>query len=332
MRCATIHGAGDVRVEQMPDPVAGPGESLVRIMSVGLCGSDLHWFAEGGIGDAALARPLVLGHEMAGAVVSGPLAGRRVGLDPAMPCGRCRECASGLEHLCTRIRFAGHSDTDGGLRELVAWPDRRLHPLPEGYDPACGSLLEPLGVAVHSADLAHLRYGWSVAVVGCGPIGLMLVQLAATAGCQVVAVEPRAHRRAAALRAGATAVLAPDEVPDSALVSTCDAAFEVSGADDGLASAAKLVRPGSRIVLVGIPDDDSTSFQASLLRRKGLTLAWARRMTENAYQRAISLAVRGVVDLSWLTSDRFPLDDATAAFATAARREGLKVVVDVTGG
>jgi L-iditol 2-dehydrogenase len=332
MRAATIHAAGDVRVEQVPDPVAGPGECLVRITSVGLCGSDLHWYAEGGIGDAALTRPLVLGHEMAGIVLSGPLAGRTVGLDPALPCGRCRECRCGLEHLCTQMYFAGHSDTDGGLRELVAWPDQRLHPLPDGYDPACGALLEPLGVAVHSTDLAHLRPGWSVAVVGCGPIGLMLVQLAVAAGCEVVAVEPLAHRRAAALRAGAGAALAPDEVPDSASASDCDVAFEASGADDGLASAAVLARPGARIVLVGIPDDDATTFQASLMRRKGLTLACVRRMTVDAYRRAISLAVRSVVDLTWLTSDRFPLDDTAAAFANATLREGLKVVVEVTGG
>jgi len=329
MRAATIHAAGDVRVEEVPDPVPGPGESLVRITSVGLCGSDLHWFTEGGIGDAALTRPLVLGHEMAGVVASGPLAGRTVGLDPALPCGRCRECASGLEHLCGPMRFAGHSDTDGGLRELVAWPEHRLHPLPDGYDPACGALLEPLGVAVHATDLAHLRPGWSVAVVGCGPIGLVLAQIAVAAGCEVVAVEPRAHRRAAALRAGATIVLAPDEV---ATAGTCDVAFEVSGADDGLAHAAALVRPGGRVVLVGIPEDDSTTFQASLMRRKGLTLACVRRMTADAYRRAISLAVRSVVDLSWLTSDRFPLEDTAAAFATATRRDGLKVVVDVTTG
>ena len=178
MHCAVLHAAGDVRVDRMDDPVPEAGESLVRITSVGLCGSDLHWFTDGAIGDAALSRPLVLGHEMAGVVVSGPSAGRSVGIDPALPCGHCRECRSGLEHLCTRMHFAGHSDTDGGLRELMAWPDRRLHLLPDGYDPACGSLLEPLGVAVHSADLAHLRFGSTVAVVGCGPIGLMLIELA----------------------------------------------------------------------------------------------------------------------------------------------------------
>ena len=329
MRCAVLHAPGDVRVEQRPDPAAGPGESLVRVTSVGLCGSDLHWFAAGAIGDAAISRPLVLGHEMAGVVVSGPLAGRSVGLDPAVPCGRCRECTAGLEHLCTRMRFAGHGNTDGGLSELVAWPDQRIHLLPDGYDPACGALLEPLGVAVHSADLAHLRTGWTVAVTGCGPIGLMLVQLGAAAGCEVVAVEPLAHRREAARRAGAAATMTPDEVADSGREGTCDVAFEVSGTDDGVHRATKLVRPGARIVLVGIPEADSTTFPASTMRRKGLTVAWARRMTADAYGRAISLAVRGAVDLSWLTTRRYPLEQAAEAFATAARREGLKIVVDV---
>lgn len=333
MRCATIHAPGDIRVEERPDVTAGPGESVVRITSVGLCGSDLHWFTEGAIGDAVLTRPLVLGHEMAGVVVSGPMAGRTVGLDPAVPCGDCRECHAGLEHLCTRMSFAGHGRTDGGLRELIAWPDRRMHLLPDGYDPAEGTLLEPLGVAVHSADLAHLRHGWRVAVVGCGPIGLMLVQLAVMSGCEVVAVEPREHRREAARRAGATTVVSPGEVTaGSALDSGCDVAFEVSGADDGLGRAALLVRPGARIVLVGIPDEDSTVFQASLMRRKGLTLALARRMTDSAYARAIALGTRGAVDLSWLTSHRFPLDEAGKAFEVASRREGLKVVIDLSAG
>ena len=230
MRCAVLHAPGDVRVEQRPDAVAGPGESLVRVTSVGLCGSDLHWFAAGAIGDAAISRPLVLGHEMAG-VVRLRSAGRplgRAGPGPALrPVPRVHgpawsTCAPGCAS-------PGTASTDGGLRELVAWPDQRIHLLPDGYDPACGALLEPLGVAVHSADLAHLRPGWKVAVTGCGPIGLMLVQLAATAGCEVVAVEPLAHRREAALRAGAAADLTPDEVTGSGREGTCDVAFEVSG-------------------------------------------------------------------------------------------------------
>ena len=145
-----------------------------------------------------------------------------------------------------------------------------------------------------------------------------------------MAVEPLAHRREAALRAGATAAVPPEGVTsDSDLSSSCDVALEVSGTDDGLARAATLVVPGARLVLVGIPDEDSTTFQASLMRRKGLTLACVRRMTGDAYARAIRLAVRGVLDLSWLTTDRFALDDAAGAFAQAATRSGLKVVVDV---
>ena len=158
------------------------------------------------------------------------------------------------------------------------------------------------------------------------------MQLAVLSGCDVVAVEPLPHRRAAALRAGATTALAPDEVVrGSALDGTCDAAFEVSGVDDGLARAADLVRPGARIVLVGIPDRGLHHVHRLDHAPKGLTLACVRRMTADAYRRAITLAVRGAVDLSWSTSHRFPLDDAPEAFASAARREGLKVVVDLSG-
>ena len=132
------------------------------------------------------------------------------------------------------------------------------------------------------------------------------------------------------MRAGAAASLTPGDGEPLPSKGTCDVAFEVSGSDDGGERAAFLVRPGARIVLVGIPEADSTTFAASTMRRKGLTVAWARRMTADAYARAIAVAVRGAVDLSWLTSHRFPLQRVTEAFAAAARREGLKVVVDVT--
>lgn len=326
MRCAVIRGPGDVRVVEAPAPTPGDGESLVRITSVGLCGSDLHWWVDGGIGDAILDEPLVLGHEMAGIVESGPLVGRTVAIDPAVPCGDCRECASGLDHMCEHMRFAGHGRTGGGLAELIAWPDAHLHVLPDGFDGAVGALLEPLGVAVHAVDLGHLRPGSTVAVVGCGPIGLMIVQLALGAGCEVVAVDPLPHRRDAARRAGARSVLGPD---DDGLVNECDVAFEVSGADLGLDHAARLVRPGARIVIVGIPDGDRTSFAAALMRRKGLTLALSRRMTVDAYRRAIALGTDGHLDLGWLVSHRFRIDEAPAAFEFAHGRSGLKVIIDV---
>jgi len=297
---------------------------LVRVTAVGICGSDLHWWSEGAIGDARLARPLVLGHEGAGVIADGPRRGQRVAIDPAIPCETCRACRDGYRNLCYRIRFAGHGQTDGMLRELMPWPARLLHPLPDQVTDAAGALLEPLGVALHALDLGHVRFGATVAVVGCGPIGLLLVQLLRAAGAsRVLAVEPLAHRREAAREFGAHEVREP-----AADLSGygADVAFEVAGPDPAVRTAMESVRPGGRVVLAGIPDDDSTTFQASLARRKGLTIAMVRRMNDT-YPRAIDLAVRGAVRLEPLISRSADLTDAADAFAYAHRRSGLKVVV-----
>ncbi len=175
MRAARLHAAGDLRVGEEPAPEAGAGMSLVRVTAVGICGSDLHWWDEGAIGDATLAHPLVLGHEGAGVIAEGPRRGERVAIDPAIACGTCRACRDGYANLCYRIRFAGHGDTDGMMREFMTWPAELLHPLPDGVSDADGALLEPLGVAIHSVDLGHLPFGGTASVVGCGPIGLLLI-------------------------------------------------------------------------------------------------------------------------------------------------------------
>src|SRR6185503_3977655 len=118
MKVARLHAAGDVRVHDEPAPVPGPDEKLLRVTAVGLCGSDLHWFGEAGIGDARLAQPLILGHEFAGVTETG----QRVAIDPAVPCEVCELCREGHPNLCLEVRFAGHDRQDGALRELMAWP------------------------------------------------------------------------------------------------------------------------------------------------------------------------------------------------------------------
>ena len=226
---ARIHGTGDVRVADEPVRAPGAGESLVRVEAVGICGSDLHWYEEGGIGDARLEHPLVVGHEFAGVVEGGPLDGRRVAVDPALPCGRCARCLEGHHNLCPNVVFAGHGSCDGGLREYLSWPTEALHPLPASMDGVTGAMLEPLGVAIHALDLGHVHLGADVAVVGCGPIGLLIVAVARAAGARVaLAVDPLAHRRAAAERAGAQLVVAPEDMPPAAEV---DVAFEAAGND-----------------------------------------------------------------------------------------------------
>ncbi len=325
MRAARLHAVGDIRVGEEPAPATGAGMSLVRVTAVGICGSDLHWWGDGAIGDATLGQPLVLGHEGAGAIAAGPRRGERVAIDPAIPCETCRACRDGYRNLCYRIRFAGHGETDGMMRELMAWPSARLHPLPDTVSDADGALLEPLGVAVHSADLGHLPFGGTASVIGCGPIGLLLIGVLKAAGARsVLAVEPLAHRREAAWRFGADSVAEPG----TGLAGYgADVAFEAAGTDEAVGLAMESVRPGGRVVLAGIPGDDTIRFGASAARRKGLTIAMVRRMNE-VYPRAISLAARGVVDLGSLVTRRAGLGEAGAAFGDAARRTGLKVMIE----
>ncbi len=331
MRAARLHGVGDLRVgaEPVPDPAAGM--SLVQVTAVGICGSDLHWWDEGAIGDAKLTHPLVLGHEGAGMIADGPRRGERVAIDPAICCQTCRACRDGYRNLCYRILFAGHGETDGMMREFMTWPSDLLYPLPDAVSDADGALLEPLGVALHSVDLGHLPFGGTASVTGCGPIGLLLIGVLKAAGARsVLAIEPLGHRREAAARYGADRVAEPGTASEFAreLVGFgVDVAFEAAGTDEAVRLAVESVRPGGRVVLAGIPGDDAIGFQASVARRKGLTIAMVRRMN-HVYPRAISLAARGVVDLGALVSRRAGLGEVKEAFGDAAHRTGLKVIIE----
>lgn len=333
MKAARLHAVGDLRVDDVTDPVPAGHESLVRVTAVGLCGSDLHWFGEGGIGDATLSEPLVLGHELAGVVEGGPSDGRRVAVAPGDPCGRCEPCLAGNRNLCTDLRFAGHGRTDGGLRELIAWPTELLHPVPDELRDADAAMLEPLGVALHAVDLGKARVGATFAVVGCGPIGLCAVQLARLAGAdRVIAVEPRAHRRDAATRLGADVAIDADDpevltaIQDATGGRGCDVVLEIAGNDAAVGLSVHAAGQGATVVLAGIPDDDATTFPASVARRKGLTLKLSRRMKE-MYPRTIRLVASGRVDVTSVVSAVYPLAESAEAFRVAQAREGLKVVV-----
>ena len=344
---ARIHGPGDVRVAAEPAAEPGPGEVLLRVTGVGLCGSDLHWWEEGGIGDARLSRPLILGHEFGGVIASGPRMGQRVAADPANDCGKCAPCREGRTNLCLAMRFAGHGTTDGALRSLMPWPERLLVEIPDSIGDEEAPVLEPLGVALHAMDLAGVGVdpgpsgsapaaGLRVGVYGCGPIGLLLVQLLRRAGAAtVIATDLLAHRVAAAVAMGASEAFLVDGGPEPEASSArlaarereVDVAFEVSGADAALADAIAAVRPGGRIVVVGIPAHDRTSFEAAAARRKELALLLCRRMVPTDLPHAVAIAAGGGLGLSELISHRYQISQAPEAFQTLGARGGLKVIV-----
>ncbi len=327
MQVLRLEPSRQLRLYDEPVPVPGPGEALVRVTAVGLCGSDLHWLAEGGIGDARLERPLVLGHEAAGTLENG----ERVAIDPAVPCGECEFCREGNPNLCIRLRFAGHGLQDGALREFIAWPARCLYPLPDRINDAEGAMLEPLGVALHAVHLGHIQPGMTVGVLGCGPIGLLIVQLARLSGAAAIyATERLAHRLDAARACGATSAIpvGPEAETIERLTGGrgVDVVFEAAGEDAAVQTAVQVVKPGGCIVLAGIPGDNRTTFDAATARRKGLTVKWCRRM-KHTYPRAIRLVESGMVDVASLVTHRFTLAEGARAFEVLRSREGIKVVV-----
>ncbi len=335
MRVARLHGRGDLRLHDEERPRPGPGERLVRVGAVGLCGSDLHWFSEGGIGGVdPLARPFVLGHELGGRTEDG----RVVAVDPARPCERCRNCIEGDFNLCPHTRFAGDGAQDGGLQEWIAWPERALIPLPPGLTPADAAMLEPLGIALHAMDLGHLRAGETVGVFGCGPIGLLMIQVARAGGSRVFATDlpARPHRLEAARALGAEVFAAEagregGAIREAAGSGGLDAALETAGDDAAVDAAVEAARPGARVVLVGIPSQTRTSFVAGTARRKGLSLVLARRMG-HVYPRAIALVASGRVNVRSVVTHRFPLESVRMAFEAAEKRVGLKVLVESGSG
>lgn len=331
MKSVRLHGTGDLQIHEEKVPVADVGEKLIRVKSVGVCGSDLHWFSEGSIGDAKLEHPLVLGHEFAGVTEDG----QRVAIDPAIPCGHCEFCGHGHPNLCANLIFAGHGKHDGALREWMAWSEKSLFPIPDSLSDDDGALLEPLGIAIHAVDLGKLKAGMTVGVFGCGPIGLLILQIAKLSGAaNVIATDKLAHRVEAAKALGASQAFLVDENPRLSEIQEAtggrgvDVAFEAAGTQDAVDASFASVSTGGKVVLAGIPDDDKTSFSASLARRKGLTIKLVRRM-KHTYPRAIELVSKGLVDVRSIVTHRFPLEQAAEAFRVAERREGLKIIIEV---
>jgi L-iditol 2-dehydrogenase len=347
MLAARLHGPKDLRVERVPHPgTPGRSQALLRVLTTGICGSDLHSYLDARIGDTAVQEPLILGHEFSAVVEAvGPDAhdgnhqplkpGTRVAVDPAQPCHRCESCEHGHPNLCGNLGFCGNYPYGGSFCEWMHMPARSCFPVPKNIDDESAALLEPLGVAIHAVDLAKLRVGCGVAIIGMGPIGLLCLQLAKLAGADPVFVTDKLPwRLKLAQKWGGIPIRCDQEDPVHRIAKETrgrgvDVAIEAAWADQSVAQAAEMARLGGRVVLVGIPGDDQLALKASTARRRGLTIMLSRRM-KHVYPRAIRLAEPGRVDLRGLVSHRFPLQRAVEAFQlnTAYADKVVKVMVE----
>jgi threonine dehydrogenase-like Zn-dependent dehydrogenase len=328
MRAATWHGDSRFTIDDVPEPTPGPGEALVAVHTAGICGSDVHAIQ----GLFPLTPPRVMGHEYSGTVlevgrgVSRSLVGRAVACEPNYGCGACDDCRSGRDSQCKQcVRV-------GGFAERVVLPRRCLHPLPEGLDAATAALAEPASCCLEGLEMARMKRGATVVVIGGGIMGLLTLALAKARGAgTAILSDPVASRRDAARRLGADITVDPTsaDLADTVHQATggrgVDLACEAVGKPDLLAAAARLARPRGVVQMVGVCPKGST-LPVDLFdfhfRELTLTGAYGRG---TAFRRVLPLLNRiGAADL---VTDRYPLDRIGDAFAHAAAGRGLKTVI-----
>ncbi len=327
---------GEIEIEERPVPEPGPGQVLIEVSAVGVCGSDVHWFTEGRIGEIVVDGPLVLGHEAAGVVrglgpgVSRLRVGQRVALEPGVPCRRCRACRSGHYNLCPDIRFFATPPVDGTFARFVVHDEDFAYPLPEHVSDDAGALLEPLSVAIWATWKAGIGVGDRVLVTGAGPIGLLVTAVARAAGAvEVVVTDTQAARLPLAQKMGATSVF--DATGADGLSSgpgflrglEADVLIECSGAAVALEAGLRGLRGGARAVVVGMSSESHPPVPLSLIQRREIELTGTFRYA-NTYPAAIALASSGAVQLDELVTGHYGLAQVAEALQ-AGRRDPLAV-------
>jgi len=329
VRVSVLRAAGDLALEERPDAVPGPHEVLVKVASVGVCGSDIHYFEHGRIGRFTVDTPLVLGHEASGEVVGLGSAvsrltfGQRVSLEPGVPDFTCPQCLAGRYNLCTDMRFFATPPIDGAFAELVTIHEQFAHPVPDQLSDDAAALLEPLSVGLWACRKAEVTAGSRVLITGAGPVGLVTAQCALALGASEVTVtDINKHRLQLAQDLGATTTL------DSGTTSLTDSGvepdvlLECSGHPEALADALPTVARAGRVVLVGMGADEAP-LPISRIQEYELTVTGTFRYA-HTWPAVISLASTGRVQLDRLVTGHYGLDQVREALT--ANRDDAKAV------
>ncbi|MEV1243742.1 NAD(P)-dependent alcohol dehydrogenase [Nonomuraea sp. NPDC049750] len=333
MRAAVLHGIGKILLEERPRPEPGPREVLVRVASVGTCGSDVHYYEHGRIGDFVVESPLVLGHEASGTVVvSGPgvgreLVGRRVSVEPGTPDFTCRQCRAGRYNLCPRMRFFGTPPIDGAFCEYVVVREEFAYPVPDSLSDDAAALIEPLSVGVWACRKARVEPGARVLVTGAGPVGLLCVQTALAFGAtDVLVTDVNPVRLRVARDLGASETLDVRENPLSDAGFEPDVLLECSGQPTAIGQAIRAVGRAGRVVLVGMGGDEIPLPLAHVQTRE-LEVTGTFRYA-GTWPAAIALAAAGRVQLDALVTGHYGLAEVEQALTAGARDpELVKAVV-----
>jgi L-iditol 2-dehydrogenase len=333
MRSAVLIEPGRIEMEERPIPTPGAGDVLVRVASVGVCGSDTHYYRHGRIGNFVVEQPLVLGHEAAGTIVGvgagvdGSRIGERVSIEPQRPDPDTEETRRGHYNLCPHMRFYGTPPVDGAFCDYVTIGAGYAHRVPDSVSDDAAALCEPLSVGIAAVRKAGLHGGSRVLITGAGPIGIVLTQLARAYGAtDIVVSDPDGARRAQAEDFGATAVLNPTAEPIGEL--GVDAFIDASGAPSAVVDGIRAVRPAGTVVLVG-SGAASMELPTQLIQNRELVLTGVFRYA-NTWPTAIALVESGRVDLDAMVTAHFPLEKAADALDSDRTPGSVKSVVTVS--
>jgi L-iditol 2-dehydrogenase len=299
---------------------------LLKTKAVGICGSDIHYYSTGRIGDQVIQFPFTIGHECAAVVEKvAPLVrrvrpGDRVAIEPAISCGKCDQCKSGRRHTCRNLRFLGcPGEREGCLSEFIVMPQENCYKIKDSMTFIQGALTEPLSIGVYSATFLDNPKEKTIGILGSGPIGLCVLIASRLIGVKEIYMTDKIDDRLiAAERAGADWVGNPNlmdivEEIKKLEPNQLDAVFECCGEQDALDQAINLLKPGGKLIIVGIPESDEVSFNISKIRRKEITINNVRRQN-NCTQKAIDLIQSGKIDVDFMATHNFKVEDAALAF------------------
>lgn len=345
MRAAFLIGKRKVVIENIPVPeIKNETDVLVQVKRVGICGSDIHYYLEGKIGDQIVKDRIILGHEVAGDVVKigkgvkNLKEGQKVAIEPGISCGVCPQCRTGKPNLCPNVKFFGTPPVDGALREYVVMPEGNLIPLPVGVDYNDGVLSEPLAIGLYGVRLSNFSVGDSVAIVGAGPIGLSILFSVVSGGAKKIWIsdlyKPRLEM---AKRLGADRVLlvSKEDIVEVVKKETSgmgvDIGYEAAGKRETFFQSTEVARIGGRAVIYGIPDDDKIEFNAHSIRRKELNIINVRRSAHTTELAIELMNKRRDIPFSSLVTHTFPIEKIEEALDTAAEyRDGvIKAVIEL---
>ena len=329
MQTAVLLEPYQFELQERRRPSPGPDDVLVAVREVGICGSDIHYYEHGRIGDLVVEDPLVLGHESAGEVVdvgenvTRLEPGDRVAIEPGVPCRRCRHCKEGEYHLCEDVRFMATPPHDGAFTEYVSWPEDFAYKLPETVSTTEGALCEPLSVGIHACRRGSVGTGDTVLVTGAGPIGLMVMEAARAAGAtDIVLTDVVDEKLAFAREQGADLAVnvaeddleaAVDEYTDGVGV---DVVVEASGAVSSIESTLDVVCRGATVVLVGLASEATVPFDVLEIIDNELDVLGSFRY-KNTYPAAIELLADDVVDVEGIVEFESSLEEIDDAFQRA---------------